>query len=280
MRFSLWKKMFSKNHAIFQQENFRLCLFWVKITSGNAFPYLRVFGCARKMHFPEMVFSWPCVRCKLISVFILPSNTIFQKIEKERELSESEIEEEERGREHTPPVSQASAREIASRKRLNLEPRAIWLRLHHSTSNRTLRLRRLTSPSHRSRSQSQDLFVVPDRKPRFVVPDRDHHTPKLIILDPKTDRSPSLPSSLNLTVLWFFFFLGFICVSELRDEIIYLFGKWEKVRKCVFCVILIFVGVVVWWWCFGGCGFWLPVFAAVGWISVWKICRKIAFSTQ
>ena len=55
----------------------RLCLFWVKITSGNVFPYLRVFGCTRKMHFPEMLFSWPVNGCKLISVFILPSNTHF-----------------------------------------------------------------------------------------------------------------------------------------------------------------------------------------------------------
>ena len=46
-----------------------------------------------------------------------------------------------------------------------------------------------------------------------------------------------------------------------------------------FCVILIFVVVVVvWWWCFGGCGFWLPEFVIVGWIAVWKICKKIAFS--
>ena len=47
-----------------------------------------------------------------------------------------------------------------------------------------------------------------------------------------------------------------------------------------FYVILIFVVVaVVWWWCFGGCGFWLPEFATVGWIAMWKICKKIAFST-
>ena len=47
-----------------------------------------------------------------------------------------------------------------------------------------------------------------------------------------------------------------------------------------FCVILIFVVVVVvWWWCFCGCGFWLPKFATLGWIAMWKICRKIAFST-
>ena len=55
----------------------------------------------------------------MISVFILPSNTIFRKIERERELSESEIEEAERGREHTPPASQAPAREITPRKRSN-----------------------------------------------------------------------------------------------------------------------------------------------------------------
>ena len=104
------------------EERFRLCLFWVKITSGNAFLYLRVFGCAWKMHFPEMLFSWPVLGCKLISLFILPSNTIFRKTE--RELSEREIEEEERGIEHTPPASQAPAREIAPRERSNPEPRS------------------------------------------------------------------------------------------------------------------------------------------------------------
>ena len=49
----------------------------MKSISGNAFPYLRVFGCARKMHFPEMLFSWPLNGCKLISVSILPSNSHF-----------------------------------------------------------------------------------------------------------------------------------------------------------------------------------------------------------
>ena len=39
------------------KSSLRLCLFWVKITSGNAFSYLQVFSCAWKMHFPEMVFS-------------------------------------------------------------------------------------------------------------------------------------------------------------------------------------------------------------------------------
>ena len=191
-----------------------------------------------------MVFSWPCVGCKLISVFILPSNTIFRKIEKERELSESEIKEEERGREHTPPTSQAPAREIAPRKRSNPERKAVRLRLRHSTSNRILRLRRSTSPfdfavrrrlhTDRDRSRSTD-----SSSPIAIVApqNRSSSTPKPIVL------LLFLLLSIWSDYDFFFFLLGFICVSELRDEIIYLFGRGENVRKCVFCVILIFVVV-------------------------------------
>ena len=166
----------------------RLCLFWVKITFGNAFPYLQVFGCAWKMHFPEMVFSWPCVGCKLISVFILPSNTIFRKIERER--AEWEWDRGRRERERAHPSGQPSSGQ-RDRTQKEIEPRAQscstsnrTLRLRRSTLpfNFTLRLRRSTSPSRRSRSQSQHRFVVPDREPRFVVPDCDHRTPKPIVL--------------------------------------------------------------------------------------------------
>ena len=37
----------------------RLCLFWVKITSGNAFPEMRLFGCSGKFYFPEIEIRWP-----------------------------------------------------------------------------------------------------------------------------------------------------------------------------------------------------------------------------
>ena len=33
--------------------NVRLCLFWVKITSENAFPEMRLFGRSGKFYFPE-----------------------------------------------------------------------------------------------------------------------------------------------------------------------------------------------------------------------------------
>ena len=38
---------------------FRLCLFWVKITSGNAFPEMRLFGWSGKFYFPEIEIRWP-----------------------------------------------------------------------------------------------------------------------------------------------------------------------------------------------------------------------------
>ena len=28
--------------------------------------------------------------------------------------------------------------------------------------------------------------------------------------------------------------------------------------------------LLLWWWCVGGCGFWLPELVVVGWIAVWK----------
>ena len=36
----------------------RLCLFWVKITSGNAFPEMRLFGWSGKFYFPEIEIRW------------------------------------------------------------------------------------------------------------------------------------------------------------------------------------------------------------------------------
>ena len=148
----------------------------------------RIYGC--------LVAHGKCIFRKWFSVdrvfgvnwfpFLFYLQIQFSGKQRERELSESEIEEEEKGREHTPPASQAPAREITPRKRSNPERRAVRLRLRRSTSNRTLRLRRSmspfdftlrlrrsTSPSRRSQSQSQH---------RFVVPDRDCRTPKPIVL--------------------------------------------------------------------------------------------------
>ena len=86
-----------------------------------------------------------CWGCKLISVFILPLNTIFRKTE--RELSEREIEEEERGIEHTPLASQAPAREIAPRERSNPEPRS------QPRAHFVVRLRRRTQRRIEPRAQ-------------------------------------------------------------------------------------------------------------------------------
>ena len=37
----------------------RLCLFWVKIISRNAFPEMRLFGWSVKFYFPEIEIRWP-----------------------------------------------------------------------------------------------------------------------------------------------------------------------------------------------------------------------------
>ena len=45
--------------CIFLRFWLRLCLFWVKITSGNAFPEMRLFGWSGKFYFPEIEIRWP-----------------------------------------------------------------------------------------------------------------------------------------------------------------------------------------------------------------------------
>ena len=51
----------------------------------------------------------------------------------------------------------------------------------------------------------------------------------------RTQSPLSLPSSLNVIEFddfFFFFWFCFFCISLFRNNIIYLFGSWENVRKC------------------------------------------------
>ena len=158
-------------------------MFWVKSVSGNAFPYLWVFGCARKMHFPEMLFSWPLNGCKLISVSILPSNSHFSE---NRERAEGEGDapaRREREREGTigspSDFESVRLRLRADRDRSRSTDSSSPIANPDSSSPITI------SPSRRSRSQSQHRFIVPDREPRFVAPqNRLSSTPKPIVLPP------------------------------------------------------------------------------------------------
>ena len=67
----------------------RLCLFWVKIISGNAFPEMRVFGWSGKFYFPEIDFRWPKKKRlwlrKWISIPIFTSNEFRRERERESE---------------------------------------------------------------------------------------------------------------------------------------------------------------------------------------------------
>ena len=184
-----------------------------------------------------MVFSWLCVGCKMISVFILSSTTISRKTE--RELSESEIEEEERGREHTPPASQAPAREIAPRKRLNPEPRALRLRLQIIPFDFAVRLRlRITprsqpSTSNRTQIASFDFAGEPRAQITHSTSPRSHPRIALIALRSQLRNGWVLMNLIGFDQIWWIFFVGFcFCVYLLRNGIIYLFGSWENMRKC------------------------------------------------
>ena len=119
---------------------------------------------------------------------------------------------------------------------------------------------RLRAEGEREREEEPRKLIVldPDRRPwprRWIVLDpdcrpRSRRTPKPIVLDPdhrprsrsrlRTDRDRSTNRLRTISPLvepsrdriMNFFFLGFICVSGLRNEIIYLFGSWENLRKC------------------------------------------------
>ena len=195
------------------------------------FTFLRVFGCARKMHFSEMLFSWPLNGCKLISVSILPSNRNFPEkreraegeedapARRERER-EREREEEERGDDRFAVrfrIRSTSQTQIVNPDR---EPLANPLRTQIANPDRQPRSRTPCEPRSRTsianpdheplanpdrEPRSQHRFVVPDREPRSVAPqNRLSSTPKPIVLPPffsQFDR------------IMIFFFLGFICVS-------------------------------------------------------------------
>ena len=138
------------------------------------FTFLRVFGCARKMHFPEMLFSWPLNGCKLISVFILPSNRNFLENRERAEGEEDAPARRERERERE--------RERGSRERGRSVRRPTSNPFDFANPDREPRSRTpIANPDREPRSQHR--FVVPNREPRSVAPQ---------------NRSSSLPSSLNL----------------------------------------------------------------------------------
>ena len=72
----------------------RLCLFWVKITSGNAFPEMRLFGCSGKFYFPEIEIRWP--KKKVFDhgnhfTLLFSLQSISEKWERERESARARL---------------------------------------------------------------------------------------------------------------------------------------------------------------------------------------------
>ena len=73
----------------FLEMSLRLCLFLVKITSGNAFPEMRLFGWSGKFYFPEIEIRWPKKKAfdhGIDFTLLFSLQSIFRKMkERERE---------------------------------------------------------------------------------------------------------------------------------------------------------------------------------------------------
>ena len=134
----------------------------MKSIFGNAFPYLRVFGCARKMHFPEMLFSWPLNGCKLIFVSILPSNSHFPE-NTERAEWEGDAparRERERGRTQKSPTQIIVPDRVAPQNRSSSTQIVVLDRVVGSSSTQIVVPDCVAFPENRS---SSNQIVVLDR---------------------------------------------------------------------------------------------------------------------
>ena len=167
------------------------------------FTFLRVFGCARKMHFPEMLFSWPLNGCKLIFVSILPSNSHFPENTERAEWEGDAPARREREREEEP-----------RRARLRSSSPTV---LHPKTDRPRPRSLSPTASLDCPRPRLSSLIASPFRKtdrPRtrllssiaispVVEPSRDRNTNRL--------QRSRLSSNPVATGLWIFFSGCYLC---------------------------------------------------------------------
>ena len=160
-----------------------------------------------------------CLWCKMISVFILPSNTIFQKTERERERERESVcvseitparKERERGRRESPLPA-------THKLRLRWQPRDFA-----PQTQIAVRLRRLTSTSNRTQIAPLDFAGEPRGQDRMPSTSQTSHpltSPTLHAFD-FAEMAPIAPIALssqlrngwvlmNLTGFDEFFLVGF-----------------------------------------------------------------------
>ena len=175
----------------------RLCLFWVKITSENAFPEMRLFGWFGKFYFPEIEIRWPKKNAfdhgnRFTLLFSLQS--ISGKCERERER------ERERAR------TQEEMRRTRSRDG-KIVPLIAILPLRDRAgerSERKIRRGRSWDPKGRSvdrdlafarssrwsRSRLREIVPASDPRGRFVEEDREiREEDPSIAISPSRDRA-------------------------------------------------------------------------------------------
>ena len=192
-----------------------------------------------KYIFRKWFLVWPCVGCKMISVFILPSNIIFRKTERERERSRLRVktEEEERAH-HRRPTSFDIADDPETSRH---EPRLPFDFDFESHPDRTLWLRRWTQ---RPGSHAFDFANFAHHRLHQDGIKTGPITP--IELRSRLRNGWVL---MNLTGFDEYFLVGFwwiwpdLCLSIEKWYYIFVWKlrkcekMWETRRKCVFYII-------------------------------------------
>ena len=147
---------------------------------------------------------WPCVGCKIIYVFILPSNLIFQKIERKRGKvrvrSRSHAKRERERRESPSPATTSL--------RLRWRPRAFapWNHEPMNQSSTSLANPEPRSPTNPEPSTQSQSLRPTDLRPRAFDPRAFDFAGDL---EPSTSPKTHEPISLYaiLISVWFWFFL-------------------------------------------------------------------------
>ena len=202
-----------------------------------------------KYIFRKCFLVWPCVGCKMISVFILPSNIIFRKRKREREWEwewdcaraqrERERERErERGRRESPSPA---THELRLRRR----PRDFAPRTHEPIFDLAGEPRAQITP----RTQS----LRPRARARAFDP---------LIFDLEASTLPETHEPISLSVRFWFLcdFDFFCCCGGVGGGVLVVF----LLCGGGFCLLAV------------SCGFWLPEFAAVDWIGVSVVCGVVS----
>ena len=179
----------------------RLCLFWVKIISGNGFPEMRLFGWSGKFYFPEIEIRWPKKNAfdhgnRFTLLFSLQS--ISEKWEREKVRERERARARERGdatNAISPSRDRGVGRDLATARSRH------WSRSRGAGERSERKIRRGRSRDPRGRSVDRDLAFAWSRR---WSRSRDGKIALLIAISPSRDRTGERSKRKNLNCVWVF----------------------------------------------------------------------------